>query len=67
MLLQELIKLDWAIPIISGLSLLLSLITLYIAHLRGPSISIALPDRIYPCHGLYWYGFRNRYVIEAKL
>jgi hypothetical protein len=65
---------DWSLRIAFG-SLLLSVITLYLAHLRGPNINIAVPDHIYPIHGLITQTMRNppkadiagHYVIVSNL
>lgn len=43
---------DWTISVLALLSLVISVTTLYLAHLRGPNISLAAPGKIYPCHGL---------------
>jgi hypothetical protein len=37
---------------IAGLSLLLSIYTLYLTNLRGPNIHLATPGKIYPVHGV---------------
>lgn len=44
-------KIDWS-TFIAIVSLLISAITLYMAHLRGPIIELAVPDKVYPCHEL---------------
>ena len=33
-------------------SLVVSFLTLYLAHLRGPDINLAVPGKLYYCHGL---------------
>jgi len=44
---------DWTISVLALLSLVISITTLYLAHLRGPNISLATPGKeVYPCHGL---------------
>jgi hypothetical protein len=47
------IVMDWTVPFVAGLSLFVSLLTLYLAHLRGPNINLAVPGKVYPCHKVY--------------
>lgn len=39
---------DWAPIIISATAILISLVTLYVAHLRGPNIQLADPGGALP-------------------
>ena len=42
------IVVDWTVPIMALLSLFISVLTLYLAHLRGPVISLVIPGEPYP-------------------
>jgi hypothetical protein len=42
------VVLDWAPIVISAIAIIVSLITLYVAHLRGPNIQLADPGDTYP-------------------
>lgn len=38
---------DWAPIVISTIAIIMSLVTLYVAHLRGPNIQLADPGGLY--------------------
>jgi hypothetical protein len=67
-------KIDWSL-MIAVISLVLTVLTLYFAHLRGPSISVAIPNDVYPLHGLHTQTLRpvpkkssgGHYVILSNL
>jgi len=45
-------SIDWTAAI-ALVSLVVSVVTLYVAHLRGPNINLAMPGKkTYPCQGL---------------
>jgi len=59
----------WVVPISA---LLISVITLYLAYLRGPNIYLAIPKKKYPCFKVipnylidhsYFYGLKTRLLI----
>jgi hypothetical protein len=67
-------KIDWSL-MIAIISLVLSVLTLYFAHLRGPNISVAIPNDVYSLHGLHTQTLRpvpkrnngGHYVILSNL
>ena len=61
------IVIDWTIPVVAFVSLTISLMTLYLAHLRGPSVSLATSGKVYPCHGFSYDPARNSFTVSSRL
>ena len=61
---------DWTISILAIASLIISLMTLYLSHLRGARTILAKPGKIYSCQNFYvdFAGSPSvEYTVETKL
>lgn len=59
--------LDWAPIILSAIAIIISLVTLYIAHLRGPSIKLAESGGLYSPVKSYYGSQENTAVLVINL
>ncbi len=57
---------DWTVSIASFVSLAISLITLYLAHLRGPDIKLTIQGKIFPCKGFSYNGLDDSFTIDTR-
>ncbi len=71
---SPMLKLDLAV-VIALASFIVSVMTLYVAHLKGANINLAVPGKVYPCHGIQTQTLRHlpkddsvgHYVLKSNL
>ncbi|MCZ7553353.1 MAG: hypothetical protein M5U05_12340 [Anaerolineales bacterium] len=58
---------DWIILVFTGLSFMVSLFTLYLAHLRGPNIKFVIPTSQYHVEGVSGEGGQHNLHIKLLI
>ena len=58
---------DWAPILISAIAIIISIITLYVAHLRGPNIQLADPGDLYSPVKSYFGNEQNIAILVINL
>jgi hypothetical protein len=61
------ISIDLTVSILALISLVLSVLTFYVAHVRGPVVELAEHISPYPYHHMIWDGSSDRYTLVSKV